>query len=85
MKLFGIDFHMSWPLALAVYFTFWWTLLFAALPLGVKSLHETDEGVPGADPGAPVAPNIWRKAGLTSLFAAIAFVILVAVLNWTAE
>jgi predicted secreted protein len=85
MKLFGVDFHMSAPLSLAVYFTFWWVLLFAALPIGVKSLHETDEGSPGTDPGAPVAPHIWKKAALTSLFAAVAFALLVLTLNLTAE
>lgn len=85
MKLFGIDLHMSWPLALAVYFTFWWVLLFAALPIGVKSLHETDEGAPGSEPGAPVAPKMRMKIALTTLFAAVAFALLVLTLNLTAD
>ena len=54
MILFGHDLYLSWPLGLAVYFTFWWVSLFAILPLGVKSLHETDDATPGAEPGAHV-------------------------------
>ena len=83
MTLFGHDLHISWPLALAVYFTFWWVSLFAVLPLGVKSLHETDEVTPGAEPGAPVAPMLARKALLTTLVSAVAFALLLIVLHFT--
>ena len=83
MILFGHDLHISWPLALAVYFTFWWVSLFAVLPFGVKSVHETDEVTPGVEPGAPVAPMLIRKAVLTTLLAAVAFAILLVVLHVT--
>lgn len=83
MILFGHDLYLSWPLGLAVYFTFWWVSLFAILPLGVKSLHETDDATPGAEPGAPVAPMLLKKALLTTLLAAVAFVILLVVLQFT--
>ena len=83
MRLFGHELYISWQLALAVYFTFWWVSLFAILPLGVKSVHETDESTPGVEPGAPVAPRLARKAVLTSLVAACAFAILLVVLQFT--
>ena len=60
---------MSTPMSIAVFFTIWWIVLFAILPIGVKSQHEA--GVtdipPGADPGAPVAP-CWcaRRCGRLS-------------------
>lgn len=83
MTLFGHDLYISWPLAIAVYFTFWWVSLFAILPLGVKSVHETDEKTPGVEPGAPVAPMMAKKAVLTSIVAAIAFAALLVVLQFT--
>ncbi|QLP98139.1 MAG: DUF1467 family protein [Rhodoblastus sp.] len=83
MTLFGLDLHLSWPLGLAIYFTFWWVSLFAVLPFGVRSVHETDETTPGVEPGAPVAPMLARKALLTTLLAAIAFAGLLIVLQFT--
>ena len=60
--------------AVAIYITIWWITLFAVLPLGVRSAHESDETpVAGADPGAPVAPRLLMKAGLTTLISAMLF------------
>lgn len=64
---------MSLPLALAVYFTIWWTVLFAILPFGVRSLHEEGGGGSGSDPGAPVNPRLGVKALWTTVVAAIVF------------
>jgi predicted secreted protein len=66
---------MSAPLSIAVYFTIWWVTLFAVLPFGVKSSAEAGEAnLPtGADPGAPVAPYLGRKALATTIVAAILF------------
>lgn len=62
------------PLALAIYVTIWWIVLFAVLPLGVRSADEAGEERPeGADPGAPVAPQLMKKAGITTLIATIVF------------
>ena len=84
MKLFGIDLHMSGPMALAVFFTIWWIVLFVTLPFGVRSLHETDEKLEGADPGAPVAPQLAKKAIWTTVLAIVVFAGLVAFMNLTA-
>ncbi len=59
-----------------VYVIAWWMVFFAALPVGVKSQHETEEGVTeGTEPGAPANPNLRMKAIVTSI---IAFVLTAA-------
>ncbi|QGM47487.1 DUF1467 family protein [Methylocystis heyeri] len=59
--------------AVAVYFTMWWIVLFAILPLGVRSLHEDGETPAGSDPGAPMAPMLLKKAALTTVVSAVLF------------
>ena len=74
---------MTIPMAIAVYFTMWWTVLFAVLPFGVKSADETGAEVPkGSDKGAPVAPMLLRKAIATSIIAAILLAALQAYVIW---
>jgi predicted secreted protein len=76
---------MSTLTAIAVYFTIWWTVLFAVLPIGVKSQHEAgvQADLPsGADPGAPVAPMLGRKALWTTLISAALFAGLYVYLAW---
>jgi predicted secreted protein len=75
---------MSAPLSIAVYFTMWWVVLFAILPFGVKSPHEAGAAdvPPGADPGAPVAPMLARKALWTTLVSALLFAALDAYMFW---
>ena len=68
-------------LAFAVFLTIWFTVLFAVLPIGVRTQSETGEVVPGTDPGAPMAPRLWMKAGLTTLVSIVVFVVLVMVLR----
>jgi len=64
---------MSTPLLMAIYFTIWWTVLFAILPLGVRSLHEEGGGAMGTDPGAPTNPRLLRKAIITTIVSGIVF------------
>ena len=52
--------------------------LFAVLPFGVRSQHETAEIVPGSDPGAPVAPRLLAKGLWTTAISLVAF----AALMW---
>lgn len=73
---------MSTPMSIAVYFTIWWTVLFAILPLGVRSQHESGDVVEGTDPGAPVAPKLLWKAAITTVVSAVAFAALYAYLQW---
>ena len=68
-------------LAAAVFLTIWFTVLFAVLPIGVRSQHEHGEITPGTDPGAPASPRLLMKAGLTTLVSIVVFVVLVIVLR----
>jgi len=62
------------PMAMAIFFTMWWIVLFAVLPLGVRSQHESEDGrLLGTDPGAPVAPKLLMKVGLTTVATAVLF------------
>ncbi len=71
---------MTISIAVALYITIWWVVLFAVLPFGVTSQHETGHVVEGTDPGAPAAPRLVRKALWTTLVSTLVFVgILVAV------
>jgi predicted secreted protein len=65
------------PLAIAIYLTIWWIVLFAVLPLGVRQQDEEDRPA-GADPGAPAAPQLLIKAVITTGVATVLFAALVA-------
>jgi predicted secreted protein len=58
---------MSIGSAIAVYFVIWWIVLFAVLPIGVRSQIEEGDVVPGSEPGAPARPDLLRKAIITSI------------------
>ncbi|MDB5571643.1 MAG: hypothetical protein JWN93_2826 [Hyphomicrobiales bacterium] len=73
---------MSTPLAIAVYFTIWWTVLFAILPIGVRSLHEDGEAPAGSDPGAPVNPRLLVKALWTTIVSGIVFGLLLLYIEY---
>ena len=59
--------------AIALYFVIWWITLFAVLPFGSRSQHESGEVVEGTEPGAPVLPGLLKKAAITSVIAAVIF------------
>lgn len=64
---------MSWPLGIAIFLTIWWVVLFAVLPFGVRSQHESGQVERGTDPGAPVAPMLLKKAIWTTAITGILF------------
>jgi predicted secreted protein len=59
--------------ALAIYFIIWWVMLFAVLPWGVRSQHESGAVSPGTDPGAPTRTRVWRVLITTTLAASGVF------------
>jgi predicted secreted protein len=71
-------------MAIAMFLTIWWILLFAVLPFGVRSQHEGAEIVRGTDPGAPVAPRLVMKAIWTTALSVVAFVALMWLISATA-
>jgi predicted secreted protein len=64
---------MSLSLGIAIYLTIWWVVLFAVLPIGVRSQHEEKEYLLGTDPGAPVAPKLLMKAIITTVVTSVLF------------
>jgi predicted secreted protein len=64
---------MTIAMGIAVFFTIWWTVLFAILPLQVRSQHEVGDVTPGTDPGAPIAPHLAWKALVTTVVSALLF------------
>jgi predicted secreted protein len=65
---------MDLVFSISVYLVIWWTVLFAVLPLGVKSHHESGIPVPGGgEPGSPVNPRLLRKFFTTTWISAIVF------------
>ncbi len=75
---------MSTPLSIATFFTIWWVVLFAVLPIGVRSAGEAgvNDLPTGADPGAPAAPHLWKKALWTTALAVVVFAALDAYVYW---
>jgi len=57
----------------AIYFVLWWIVLFVTLPFGVRSQHEDGGGIPGTDPGAPVASQMGRKLIWTTLLSGVIY------------
>jgi len=55
---------MNWFSQLAIFLLIWFVVLFAVLPWGVRQASNPE---PGHDPGAPVQPLLWRKAGVTTV------------------
>jgi len=66
------------PMAVAVYFTVWWIVLFAVLPWGIRSQDEARDIVPGSDPGAPMLPRLAVKALWTTGISAVMFGVILA-------
>ncbi|MFO7297280.1 MAG: DUF1467 family protein [Pseudomonadota bacterium] len=64
---------MSLTLGIALYFIIWWTVLFAVLPIGVRTQGEAGEVVPGTPESAPVAPRLLRIVAINTLVATIVF------------
>jgi predicted secreted protein len=67
--------------AFAIYFVIWWVVLFVTLPFGVRSQHEDGGGVPGSDPGAPIATLMGRKLIWTTIISAIIFALATVAYN----
>jgi predicted secreted protein len=68
--------------AIAVYFVIWWTLLFCVLPLNIQSQVERGDVVKGTEPGAPVAPQLAKKAIITSVLSLVVFAVVYVLWVW---
>jgi predicted secreted protein len=66
---------MSITLGVAIYVVIWWTVLFAVLPIGVRTQGEDGIIVPGTPESAPTAPRLLRVVLLTTVIATLLFLL----------
>ena len=64
---------MPLTFAIAIYVVLWWTVLFAVLPIGVRTQGEDDAVVPGTPESAPTAPRLLRVVVVTTLVSGLLF------------
>jgi predicted secreted protein len=64
---------VSLTFAIAVYVIIWWTVLFAVLPIGVRTQGEDGTVVPGTPESAPTAPRLLRVVAITTVVSTIVF------------
>ena len=64
---------MSVSFAIAIYVVIWWTVLFAVLPIGVRTQGEDGAVVPGTPASAPTRPRFLRIILLTTLLSGLVF------------
>ena len=64
---------MSITLGIAIYIVIWWTVLFAVLPIGVRTQGEDGVIVPGTPESAPTAPRLLRVVLLTTVISTVLF------------
>ena len=68
--------------AIAIYLIIWWTVLFAVLPIGVRTQGEDGVVVPGTPESAPTAPRLLRVVVLTTVISALVFAALWALVSY---
>lgn len=67
--------------AVVIFIIWWWVAFLALLPRGVEGRWEADDdGVKGADPGAPTAPKLKEKALTATWVAAVLTAITAAII-----
>lgn len=67
--------------AVVIYIIWWWVAFLAVLPRNIEGRWEApDDGVKGADPGAPVSPQIGKKMRLATLIAFVLWAITAAII-----
>jgi len=72
---------MSLVFALAIYFIIWWIVLFAMLPIGVRTSEEAGENTsPGTAESAPHVPNLLPKMLATTMVSGVIFAALYAII-----
>jgi predicted secreted protein len=60
---------MSITGAIVIFVVVWWMVFFTMLPVGVRGQAEMNDVAPGTEPGAPIKPDLKRKAWWTTLIA----------------
>lgn len=60
---------------LVVFLISWSLIVFMILPIGVRSQEETGDIIAGTEPGAPMAPDLARKAWWTTIATSVVWLI----------
>jgi predicted secreted protein len=71
---------MTFSFALAIYLVIWWIVLFAMLPIGVRTQHDDGNVVPGTAESAPLHPNLLPKMLATTVVSTIVFAALYVII-----
>jgi predicted secreted protein len=69
---------MTWVQGVVAYVVIWWVVIFAVLPFGVEPAGKGD---PGHAAGAPADPRLAVKAAVTTVVAAVLWLMLYAVIR----
>jgi predicted secreted protein len=71
---------MTLAFGIAIYFLIWWTVLFAMLPIGVRTQDEDGEVSPGTAESAPSFPRLLPKMVATTVISTVVFAGLYAII-----
>jgi len=66
--------------AIALYVVIWWIVLFAMLPIGVRTQYDDGEVSPGTAESAPQRPQLLLKMLATTVIAGVVFAALYAII-----
>jgi predicted secreted protein len=71
---------MTLSFAIAIYAIIWWIVLFAMLPIGVRTQEEKGEVAPGTAESAPHRPRLLPKMLATTIIASVVFAVVYAII-----
>jgi predicted secreted protein len=71
---------MTISFAIAIYAIIWWIVLFAMLPIGVRTQAEEGEVTPGTAESAPHQPRLLAKMLATTVVASVIFAVVYAII-----
>lgn len=73
---------MGWISIVAFFFLIWWTMLFAALPFGLRTQQDENDVVLGTVASAPRGPHMLKAIILTTILAAVIVAVVVYGVNY---
>lgn len=66
---------MGWITGVAIFFVIWWTVLFAILPIGIRSQIDDDDVILGTAHSAPTNFSVLSKAFWTTVVSLLVFAV----------
>ena len=71
---------MTLIFAISIYVVIWWIVLFAMLPIGVRTQAEEGEVSPGTAESAPHLPRLLPKMVATTVVASVVFAVVYVII-----